>query len=69
MSERIVFENTDLRKLILKHLVYDKYKKELYSKMQYFITNLIKLNWYKYCSCESCKAYRIYTLANYGEYI
>ena len=49
-----VFDIEDLRRLIIKKVVYAKYKEELKSKMKEFIDHIIITNWYKYCSCEEC---------------
>ena len=49
-----VFDIEDLKRLIMKKVVYAKYKEELQSKMKEFIDNIIITNWYKYCSCDEC---------------
>ena len=53
-SEEFVLENKDLRKEILKHIVYEKYKDELYHKMKKMLDDEILQNWYKFCSCDVC---------------
>jgi hypothetical protein len=53
-SEQFVLENKDLRKEILKHIVYEKYKDELYYKIKKMLDDEIVKNWYKFCSCDVC---------------
>lgn len=62
-----VFDNPDLRKIILKYIVYEKYKEELKESIQNLLTDSLMKYWYRYCSCEICKANRVYHIATYGE--
>jgi len=58
-SEEFVLSNIDLRKEILKRIVYAKYKNELYEKIKYMLNSEIVQNWYKFCSCELCITNRL----------
>lgn len=62
-----VFDNKDLRKIILTFVVKEKFAQELKSGMYNLLTQYIVKKWYKYCSCELCKSNREYNIANYGE--
>ena len=53
-AEELVLENKDLRKEILKHIVYKKYKNDLYDNIKEMLDNAIIQNWYKFCSCDLC---------------
>lgn len=64
-----VFDNPYLRKEILKHIVYAKYKTELNAQIKELFTHELLKRWYHYCNCELCKSYREYSLATYGELI
>ena len=63
----IVFDNIDLRRLILYHYVHLKYKDELKEKVKQFAIEQILRKWYKFCKCELCTSNREYSLFNYGE--
>lgn len=63
----MVFDNKDLRKLILTHYVRMKYNTEVYNGIQKLFQESLIKRWYHYCSCELCKNNREYHYANYGE--
>ena len=58
-SEEFVLNNIDLRKEILKRIVYEKYKIELHEKIKDMLNSEIVKNWYKFCSCELCTTNRL----------
>ena len=62
-----VFDNEDLRKIIVTYIVHEKYKKEVKNGITQLFTESLVKKWYKYCSCELCKSNREYNIANYGE--
>ena len=62
-----VFDNKELRKLILTHVVREKYNEEVFNGVQRLIEDSLLKKWYHYCRCEMCKNNREYHLATYGE--
>lgn len=64
-----VFDCEDLRKHILRFVLYPKYKAQLCSMIEDIIMSEVTKKWYRYCHCEICKANREYYIATYGELI
>ena len=62
-----VFDNQDLRKLILTQLVRQKYREELWHGIQNLMEEAFVKKWYRYCHCELCNSIRQYHIATYGE--
>ena len=62
-----VFDNQDLRKLILTNYVSDKYQNELKLGIQDLIMQIVITRWYHYCTCIQCENKRIYYMDIHGE--
>jgi hypothetical protein len=57
---QFVFDNQDLRHLILTKYVYSKYKQEQYDFIRNLVHEAIIGNWYRFCECQECRTNREY---------
>jgi hypothetical protein len=57
---QFVFDNKDLRRIILTKYVYSKYKKERDDFIRTLVYDAIIEKWYKFCECQECRANREY---------
>jgi hypothetical protein len=57
---QFVFDNQDLRHLILTKHVYNKYKEERYEMIKSLVSESIVGHWFRHCTCNECALNRIY---------
>lgn len=53
--QQTVFDIPELRKIILTHVVRDKYRSEIQNEIKHIVSALIVDKWFLYCTCELCE--------------
>lgn len=53
-ATELVFDNQDLKKLILTKVIKMKYDEEVKEGIKTMVNEEISKNWWKYCSCPKC---------------
>jgi hypothetical protein len=52
--QELVFDNVDLKRIIITKMVKLKYNEELKEKMKNLLDEEIKKKWFLYCRCDLC---------------